>query len=512
MVKCIRNKERKKRELEIYIHIPFCVKKCAYCDFLSGPAGKAEQKAYVEALQKEIASFGGMEVMSSEGANAGNCKGQEGGKLPEYMVVSVFFGGGTPSILNADWIGKILTLLKKRFEFREDVEITIECNPGTADRKKLKAYREYGINRISFGLQSADNEELQLLGRIHTWEQFLEIYQEARAAGFSNINVDLMSSLPGQSRASWKKTLEKVLALEPEHISAYSLIIEEGTPFYEKYEEDARLREEGEVPKYLPSEEEEREMYRLTEEMLLGAGMHRYEISNYAKEGYECRHNIGYWIGTEYVGFGLGASSYLRKTEQEQTAERGSKISENCEGKIRENLSVFGDWKDGIQNTGEKIEAVEGTTMTRVQNTQDMQKYLAADFSWQKKGKGLKDSSCRKEGACQEKLSYQEERDSQEYLHCRNQGNCSEDLSGRETEILSVEDQMAEFMFLGLRMMRGVSEAEFEQRFGQEIDAVYGAVMETQCDLGLLEREDGRIRLTPRGIDLSNRVMAEFLL
>lgn len=413
-----------KRELEIYIHIPFCAKKCAYCDFLSGPAGKKEQEVYVKALLHEICTF-----PSAKG----------------YQISSVFFGGGTPSILEHQWIGRILALLRAEFEFHKDAEISIECNPGTADLQKLKAYRAYGINRISFGLQSADNHELQLLGRIHTWEQFLQTYQNARSAGFTNINVDLMSSLPEQSVASWKKTLQKVMALEPEHISAYSLIIEEGTPFYERYAEDVRRMSEGGQPQYLPTEEEEREMYQLTEELLErrkssgadctseaaeseeaycsrrgceAAVMHRYEISNYAKAGYECRHNIGYWTGVEYVGFGLGASSYLN--------DQGRKI--------------------------------------RIQNPQDMQQYLVADFS------------------------------------------------GRETELLSVNDQMAEFMFLGLRMMRGVSEAEFERRFGKTIEEIYGTVLQRQCELGLLLREKGRIFLSKRGIDLSNTVMAEFLL
>lgn len=417
-----------KKELELYLHIPFCIRKCAYCDFLSGPAGKKEQEEYVDALLREIRTFPSARY---------------------YQVSSVFFGGGTPSILEYQWIGKILTLLRETFEFREDAELSIECNPGTADLQKLKAYRTYGINRISFGLQSADDRELQLLGRIHTWDQFLQTYQAARNAGFTNINVDLMSSLPGQSVDSWRETLLKVRNLEPEHISAYSLIIEEGTPFYEQYAEDLERQAEGRQPLYLPTEEEEREMYQLTEE-LLGCGtskrnsyqeaMHRYEISNYAKAGYECRHNIGYWTGVEYIGFGLGAASYVICADEKGMCDIGALECSAGDSKREQRQRI------------------------RIQNTQDMQQYLAGDFS------------------------------------------------GRETEVLSLKDQMAEFMFLGLRMMCGVSETEFGHRFGEKIEDIYGAVLKKQCDLGLLQRKNGQILLSKRGIDLSNAVMAEFLL
>ena len=201
------------KNLEIYIHIPFCVKKCAYCDFLSAPASMEAQRQYLLALLQEIRSFPRKEA---------------------YEVVSVFFGGGTPSIWPSDWIEMVLAALHDTFSFGNEPEITIECNPGTADVSKLVAYRSLGINRISFGLQSTDNRELRLLGRIHSFETFCETYAAARQAGFSNINIDLMSALPGQTPESWRETLNRVLALQPEHISAYSLIIEEGTPFGER--------------------------------------------------------------------------------------------------------------------------------------------------------------------------------------------------------------------------------------------------------------------------------------
>lgn len=415
------------RKLELYIHIPFCAKKCAYCDFLSAPAGIAIQSAYVQALKHEIRQFPDKK---------------------NYEVCSVFFGGGTPSLLPAEWIAEIMELLTAEFCISPDAEISIECNPGTADMKKLGIYRSVGINRISFGLQSADNEELRLLGRIHTWEDFLCTHEAAKAVGFTNINVDLMSALPGQTVESWRKTLEKVLDLKPQHISAYSLIIEEGTPFYERYAEDAGRREDGEKTMFLPSEDAEREMYRLTEVLLSEAGMHRYEISNYALPGYECRHNIGYWDGTEYMGFGLGASSMFGRSMT------------GCRSKDSDTIQMA-DCSDSADASG--MDA-EDTVFYRMKNTEQMEQYLQ---------------------------------------------DAAED---RETVTLSRKDRMEEFMFLGLRMMNGVSRKEFEQRFCVDMESVYGTVLKRQKELELLAEADGRIFLTNRGIDVSNAVMAEFLL
>ncbi|MDO4321825.1 MAG: radical SAM family heme chaperone HemW [Lachnospiraceae bacterium] len=383
---------QQKKELELYVHIPFCVRKCAYCDFLSAPAAFSAQEVYINALKKEIENFPYSE---------------------EYRVTTVFFGGGTPSILPEEWLCGLLELMRRKFYFDANAEVTVECNPGTVDAEKLRSYRKAGINRLSIGLQSADNRELALLGRIHSWEDFCRTYELARAAGFTNINVDLMSALPGQTVSTWEQTLRRVLEKAPEHISAYSLIVEKGTPFYERYHSDVKRRDRGEKPEVLPSEEEERRMYELTEQLLAGVGMHRYEISNYARPGYECRHNKGYWQGIDYAGFGLGASSLLRPV--------------------------------------------------RYRNPEGMQDYLAGDFS------------------------------------------------KREEELLTREDQMEEFMFLGLRLTQGVLEKEFSERFGAQIDAVYGDVLRRQENLGLLKRDEGRICLTPRGLDLSNAVMAEFL-
>lgn len=304
-----------KKPLELYIHIPFCVKKCAYCDFLSGPSTLEVREAYVNCLIEEICHC--------KHAGVGDSDNKWAPCDPEnYEVVSAFFGGGTPSILKPDQIRRIMTALKEVFCWNSDAEVTIEANPGTVDEEKLRNYLDCGINRISFGLQSADNEELRKLGRIHTWEEFLDSFHQARIAGFTNINVDLMSALPGQTVDSWRKTLEKVLELKPEHISAYSLIIEEGTPFYEKYEDH---------PELPPPEEEERQMYHDTKKILHEHGYERYEISNYARTGYACRHNLGYWERREYKGFGLGSASLLENRRYTNTCE----LKQYLQGRIR---------------------------------------------------------------------------------------------------------------------------------------------------------------------------------
>lgn len=393
-----------KKPLELYIHIPFCVKKCAYCDFLSGPSTLEVREAYVNCLIEEICHC--------KHAGVGDSDNKWAPCDPEnYEVVSAFFGGGTPSILKPDQIRRIMTALKKVFCWNSDAEVTIEANPGTVDEEKLRNYLDCGINRISFGLQSADNEELRKLGRIHTWEEFLDSFHQARIAGFTNINVDLMSALPGQTVDSWRKTLEKVLELKPEHISAYSLIIEEGTPFYERYgNQEDELERGRRIPaeERLPDEDTERRMYWRTEEILKEYGYEHYEISNYAKPGKACRHNIGYWYRTEYLGIGTGAASLIN----------------NC------------------------------------------------------------------------RFTYEPDR-----MH----------MKADEKEILSVQEQMEETMFLGLRMMKGVGRKEFSECYGKELDEVYGDTIRTLKEEGLLEEKNSRVYLTRRGIDISNYVMSEFL-
>lgn len=270
--------------MELYLHMPFCVRKCAYCDFLSFPSGAKTQRMYAKRLMEDI--------------------GVMGKRYGEIPVETIFIGGGTPSVPDSGLIVKIMEHVRHAFHVADGAEISMEANPGTVTREKLTDYRKAGINRLSFGLQSANDRELKLLGRIHTWADFLESFTLARECGFANLNIDLMSALPGQTCESWKETLSRVTDLDPEHISAYSLIIEEGTPFGERYGS-----EEGR--KLLPDEDSEREMYHETKRFLKDCGYERYEISNYAKPGRECRHNIGYWTGVPYLGLGLGASSYL---------------------------------------------------------------------------------------------------------------------------------------------------------------------------------------------------------
>lgn len=384
---------KRNKDLELYIHIPFCVRKCAYCDFLSGPADKKTMECYVEKLIDEI------------GAHA-TCK-----SISETAVTSIFFGGGTPSLLSGSQMQRVMEALKEHFEISEDAEISMEANPGTVTKDKLECYRKAGINRISFGLQSVHNEELKLLGRIHTFEAFLESFRLARECGFDNINVDLISAIPRQTVNSWEKSLKQIIKLNPEHISAYSLIIEEGTAFAKEYGEGAPGEKE------LPSEEDERYMYRRTEELLEKAGYQRYEISNYAKPGRECRHNLGYWERKNYLGIGLGASGLI----------------------------------DNV----------------RYQNTEDLQTYLS-------------------------------------------HSNCLEIIQ-EEREALSKIEQMEEFIFLGLRKMKGISLEEFEMMFGQRMEACYGDNMSRMIEENLLKLENGFLMLTKKGIDVSNYVFAEIL-
>ncbi len=382
-----------KRPLELYLHIPFCARKCAYCDFLSGVAVRKTHRAYVEQLIQEMAC----QSVYYQGCG----------------VTTVFLGGGTPSILEPEEIQAIMEAVRWYFDVQPDAEITIEANPGTVTVEKLETYQSCGINRISIGLQSADDQELKTLGRIHTYDDFLKTYQRVRQAGFTNVNVDLMSALPGQTPASWKNTLKKVMMLKPEHISAYSLIIEEGTPFYERYNGH---------PELLPDEEEEREIYYLTREVLREQGYERYEISNYAKLGYECRHNVGYWTGVEYLGLGLGASSYIQ----------------------------------GF----------------RFHNEADLDTYMRIPMN----------------GA-----------DADEKLH--------QDITN-----LSLKERMEEFMFLGLRMTRGVSGSQFYERFGLNMWNVYGDVFRKLQENHLIEVEMPWVRLSELGVDISNYVLSEFLL
>ena len=279
-----------KKELGLYVHIPFCVKKCGYCDFLSWCGTSEEKETYVQALLKEIESY-------REFARG-------------YRVSTVFVGGGTPSVLEAGQMEGVLGNIQEVFELEKKPEITLEMNPGTVTEEKLQCYKENGVNRLSIGLQSVKNEKLEVLGRIHSYEEFLESYELARKAGFTNISVDLISSIPGQKLEEWKEELAALSALSPEHISVYQLIIEAETPFYEKYAEHEEL---------LPDEEESREIYLWTGSFLKEQGYEQYEISNYAKPGKESRHNLKYWERGDYLGLGLGAASMVRNIRMSNT-------------------------------------------------------------------------------------------------------------------------------------------------------------------------------------------------
>lgn len=406
-----------KKELELYIHIPFCVKKCNYCDFLSFPADESTQEDYVIALKKEIAFYGR--------------------QYPGRVLTTVYIGGGTPSWLTERYMAEILSEVFRSFTVAPEAEISIECNPGTITGHKFQVYRDSGINRLSIGLQSADNEELKVIGRIHTWEQFLKTYEMARDHGFSNINIDLMYSLPGQTAETWYASLQKVLRLRPEHISAYSLIIEKGTPFYDLYKFDAVKQQAGLPTDALPTEEEVYRMTKMTEQMLKEAGYEHYEVSNFALPGFACRHNIGYWKRADYLGVGLGAASLLDNIRYTNTSELYTYLEE------AEHLRA-GLWQQ---------EQADGTTAE-----------LPAVN-----------------------------------LHAA-------------VEPVGRKAQMEETMFLGLRMTEGVYRTEFERNFGIPVEAVYGTVLQHLQEEKLLLKREGRIFLTEMGQDVSNYVLAQFLL
>ena len=379
--------------LGIYIHIPFCVRKCRYCDFLSAPSDEETRLRYTEALIREIRSWADVPG------------------LPK--VDTVFIGGGTPSVMDGVMLARIMEAVRATFRVRGDAEISMEMNPGACDDTVYEFISGY-VNRVSIGLQSSVNGELRFLGRIHSKDDFLRTYRRVRRSGIKNVNIDLMSGIPWQTIATWRDSLNFAAGIGPEHISAYSLIIEEGTEF-------GRMKEKGQLT--LPDEDTEREMYYTTLERLNFFGYGRYEISNYAKPGFECRHNVRYWVRKPYLGFGLGAASFY--------------------GHRR--------WR----------------------NTDDLEKYLGVDFEAEP-------------------------------------GNWIP--AADEITPLTRQDEMEEFMFLGLRMIRGVSGDRFEDEFGVSLDSVYKAPLRRLERDGLISRGAGNVRLTARGIDVSNRVFAEFLL
>lgn len=363
----------------LYIHIPFCVKKCEYCDFVSFANKNSRFEAYIDALKREMKRY----------------KGEE--------INTVFIGGGTPSVLPCELIKELCEAVKENFRISTDAEWTIEVNPGTMSEEKARLMLSCGINRISVGVQSFNDSELKAAGRIHTAAEAEETIVMLENCGFTNISIDLMESLPLQTKESFKQTLKKAVELPVSHISAYSLIIEDGTPIKEKYETGVYS---------LPDEETDREMYRYTGEFLAECGFYRYEISNYARQGFESRHNIKYWSCDEYIGLGAAAHSYMN---------------------------------------GE-----------RYSNTECLEDYIKGS----------------------EKIN---------------------------SEILSEDDMIGEFMMLGLRRICGVSAAEFEKRFKRKIEDVYGAVLEKFIKTGFMEKKDGYYSLTENGLDVANSIICEFV-
>ncbi|WP_195467117.1 MULTISPECIES: radical SAM family heme chaperone HemW [Clostridium] len=373
------------KEVSLYIHIPFCKQRCFYCDFPTFAGKERFREDYVEALIKEIED-----------------------KCSNYLIKTIFIGGGTPSYLEEKELEKLLIAVSK-LNLSDKLEYSIECNPGTVNEDKLKIMKKYGINRISFGLQSCNNQLLKKIGRIHTFKEFLENYNLARKIGFNNINIDLMYGLPNLTIQDWKDTLEKISELRPEHISAYSLIIEEGTAFYKLYEKD-KLE--------LPSEDDERVMDKLTKDILKSNGYHQYEISNFALPGKECEHNKVYWSLEEYIGVGSASSSYIDGYRLVNT----SNINDYIE-KINNNISVV-------------IDKYENT----------------------------------------------------------------------------IEDEMEEFVFMGLRMVSGIDLLKFKKKFGVDINSIYKEVIEKNIKDGLLVVEENKMFLTAKGMELSNSVMSDFIL
>ena len=375
-------------KISLYIHIPFCAQKCLYCDFPSFARKDHLRKAYIEALNKEIISL------------------RE--KNNNLEINTIFIGGGTPSVLEANELECLLKEVAK-LNMAKDVEYSMECNPGNLTEEKLEVMKKYGVNRISMGLQAKQDNLLKGLGRIHNYKTFKENFLLAKKVGFNNINVDLMFGLPNQSLNEWEETLREIISLEPAHISAYSLIIEEGTAFYNLYEND-KLK--------LPTEEEERKMYHLAKKILEENGFNQYEISNYAKEGKECRHNLAYWNMDNWIGVGSAAASYIN-------------------GKRIKNISSVEEYINSINEKGEAVEEI-------INNSKN--------------------------------------------------------------------DNMEEFMFMGLRKINGIDENEFKNRFSMNINDVYGEILNKYIGEGLLIRESGRIFLSEKGIEISNVIMADFLL
>ena len=400
--------KRGKKPLALYLHIPFCARKCAYCDFLSFPSGEEQKIAYMAKLREEL-----------------EWRSRDFQKGP-YEILSLFIGGGTPSAVPPEEIEKTMEVIRNCYPIYSDWEASIECNPESASKEALDAYQRSGLNRLSFGLQSTQEEELRFLGREHQFSTFLTAYQEARKLGFKNISL-----------------------LKPEHLSIYNLIIEKGTRFY-------ALAKEGKLP--LPSEEELLEMDALTKEWTGKMGMSPYEVSNYAKEGFFSVHNYGYWSNVPYLGFGIHSSSYFQHKR----------------------------WK----------------------NTNKLPLYLSLPFF--EKG----DFFAVQAGQRPLEKSLDETSSSSTFLSSQKQKSrpSIEEQLCEDVQVLTKEEEMEEFFYLGLRRTAGVSEIDFVKRFSVDMHKIFGAVLEKQCEEGYLLHDNAHYRFTEVGMNLSNVLLAEFLL
>ena len=425
------------KELGIYIHIPFCKQKCYYCDFVSFSGKNDLQEKYIEAVKKEINYY----FESDDFAK-------------KYNVTTIYIGGGTPSYINSKYISEILELLENKLKNNktkfENIEITIEVNPGTVDKQKLEQYKNAKINRLSIGLQSANNEILKQIGRIHTFEQFLETYNLAEQVGFDNINVDLMIGLPNQSIEDVKNSLKKIIELKPTHVSVYSLIIEEGTVI-EKLIKQSVLQE--------MKEEQERRMYWYVKSMLELNGYKHYEISNFAKEGKESKHNVNCWLQKEYIGIGTSAHSYLNGIRY-SNCEEIEKYIENIEENSQKEFEKF---LDEIQN------------------------FKYEDFT----AKTKDESQSKHKNQLLENLENQKMYEIQ--------------------EIQSLDDMKKEYMLLGLRKIEGVQISKFKEKYLDNPIFTYRKELEKLVKEKLIIIDGDYIKLTNQGLDLANLVWEEFV-
>lgn len=311
--------EKTEKNLGLYIHIPFCLRKCIYCDFLSFPCGELRARGenpdpvedYLAALLCELGSLGS--------------------RYGDRTVDTVFIGGGTPSVLPASAVSRLLSCVRSSFRLSAFPEITLEANPGTLTPEKLAEYRSAGVNRLSLGVQSLDDRVLSFLGRIHTEEQAVTAFRDARRAGFDNINLDLIFGLPIPEQEAFRETVEKVIALSPEHLSAYSLSVEEGTPLFDRI---AR----GELPE--PDDRIDRADYAYCRRRFKEAGFLQYEISNFAKPGRACAHNLKYWRQEEYIGAGLGASSFVGNLRFANGTELAAYLAGSGKAPLREEVCL----------------------------------------------------------------------------------------------------------------------------------------------------------------------------